>query len=132
MISDRSDAAKTSIRFAEPPWNEDSEPWRQLDAQLPPDHLARELRDAMTSLDLAPLYEVYAGRGQAAYRPELMLAIVLFERRRGKRQPSQWCQDPHENYALGWLGFGIRPWRSCWSECRDRAGSYLDTLKSPL
>lgn len=132
MIRDRSDDAKTSMRFAEPPWNEDSEPWRQLDVQLPPDHLAREIRDAMTRLDVVPLYDAYAGRGKAAYRPDFMLAIVLFELRRGKRQPSQWCQDTYENYALWWLGFGMRPSRSCWYEFRDRAGSCGDTLNAHL
>ena len=40
-----------------------------------------------------------------------MLAIVLFELRRGQRKPSQWFQDTHENCALWWLGFGIRPSR---------------------
>jgi hypothetical protein len=70
MISDRSHDAKMSIRFAEPPWNEDAVPWRQLDAQLPPNHLAREIRAAMTRLDVVPLYDAYAGRGKAAYRPD--------------------------------------------------------------
>ena len=93
MIVDPSADAKTSARFAEPPWNEHSELWRQLDAQLPRDHLAREIRDAMIHLDLAPLYTTYRGRGKAPHRPDLMLAIVLFELRRGKRQPSQWYQD---------------------------------------
>ena len=93
MIVDPSADAKTSARFAEPPWNEHSEPLRQLDAQLPPDHLAREIRDAMIPLDLAPLYTTYRGRGKAPHRPDLMLAIVLFELRRGKRQPSPWHQD---------------------------------------
>jgi hypothetical protein len=132
MIVDPSAEAKTSARFAEPPWNEHSEPWRQLDAQLPPDHLAREIRDAMIHLDLAPLYTTYRGRGKAPHRPDLMLAIVLFELRRGKRQPSQWHQDTLETYPLWWLGFGIHPSRSCWYEFRDRAGAYVDTLNTQL
>jgi hypothetical protein len=127
MIRDRSDDAKTSLRFAEPPWNEDSEPWRQLDAHLPSDHLAREIRDAMIHLDLAMLYQAYGGRGKVPYRPDLMLAIVLFELRRGQRKPSQWYRDTHENYALWWLGFGIGPSRSCWYEFRDRTGPCVDT-----
>jgi hypothetical protein len=57
-----------------------------------------------------------------------MLAIVLFETRRGQRKPSQWFQDTHENCALWWLGFGIRPSRSCWYEFRDRLGPALDTF----
>jgi Transposase DDE domain len=57
---------------------------------------------------------------------------VLFERRRGQRQPSQWCQDTYENSALWWLGFGIRPSRSGWYEFRARAGSCIDTLNAHL
>jgi hypothetical protein len=132
MISDLSPHAKTSPRFVEPPWNEHSERWRQLDAQLPPDHLAREIRDAMAHLDLAPLYSTYSGRGKVPHRPDLMLAIVLFELRRGQRHPSQWYRDTHESYPLWWLGFGIRPARSCWYEFRDRAGAYVDTLNAQL
>jgi transposase len=132
MVSELSDDAKPSLRFAQAPWNEDSELWRQLDAQLPSDHLARELRSAMADLDLTPLYATYAGRGKAPYRPELMLTIVLFELRRGRRQPHQWYQDTHENYVLWWLGFGIKPSRSCWYEFRDRTGSCLDSLNAQV
>ena len=57
MIVDSTPDAKTSTtRFAEPPWNASSECWLELDAQLSPDHLAREIRGAMSHLDLAPLY----------------------------------------------------------------------------
>lgn len=132
MIGDPSPNAKTSARFAEPPWTEHSKAWRDLDEKLPPDHLAREVRDAMIHLDLAPLYRTYRGLGKAAHRPDLMLAIVLFELRRGQRHPCQWHQDTHENYALWWLGFGIQPSRTCWYTFRDRAGSYVDTLNARL
>jgi hypothetical protein len=124
--------AKRSTRFAEPPWNEHSEPWLELDAQLPPDHLARDIRGAMTHLDLTPLYLTYGGRGKAPHPPDLMLAIVLFERRRGQRKPSQWYRDTRENVALWWLGFGIRPSRSGWYEFRDRIGGCLDTLNTTV
>jgi len=132
MVSELSCRAKSLIRFAQTPWNEDSEAWRQLDARLPSDHLARELRSAMTALDLTPLYATYAGRGKAPYRPELMLVIVLFELRRGRRQPRQWYQDTHENYVLWWLGFGIQPSRNCWYEFRDRTGTCLDSLNAQV
>ena len=124
--------AKSSARFAEPPWTDSSEPWLELDAQLPSDHLAREIRDAMTYLDLTPLYRTYGGRGKAPHPPDLMLAIVLFERRRGQRKPSQWYRDTQENVALWWLGFGIRPSRSSWYEFRDRTGACLDLLNQAL
>jgi hypothetical protein len=132
MINEPSHDAKSSIRFAEPPWNETTAWWRHLDAQLPPDHLARELRDTMTHLDLTPLYHTYAGVGKAAYRPDFMLAMVLFELRRGRQRPSHWSQDTHENAVLWWLGFGMRPSRSCWYAFRARAGAYVDTLNAKL
>jgi hypothetical protein len=100
MVGKLSPKTKPVVRFAEPPWNEQSAPWRQIDAQLPQDHLAREIRQAMAQLDLTALYDSYTGRGKAPHRPDLMLAIVLFELQRGQRQPSQWCQDTHENCAL--------------------------------
>src|SRR5918999_591698 len=132
MISDPSPHAKIPARFAQAPWHESTAFWRQLDEQLPHDHLAREIRNAMAHLDLAPLYQTYSGRGKAPHRPDLMLAIVLFELRRGQRYPSQWYRDTHESYPLWWLGFGIRPARSCWYEFRDRAGAYVDTLNAQL
>lgn len=132
MISDPSPDAKTCTRFANPPWTEHSESWRDLDEKLPPDHLAREIREAMIHLDLSPLYRTYQGLGKAPYRPDLMLAMVLFELRRGRPKPSQWHQDTQENYPLWWLGFGIAPSRSCWYEFRTRTGSCLDTLNTTL
>lgn len=132
MVGDPWQAAKTEVRFAAPPWNTLSARWRQIDAQLPPDHLAREIRHAMTRLDLTPLYQSYRGRGKAPHRPDLMLAIVRFETRRGQRKPSQWFQDTQENCALWWLGFGICPSRSCWYEFRDRLGHYLDTCNAQV
>src|SRR5262245_32414567 len=80
--------AKLVARFAEPPWHEQSALWHQLDAQLPHDHLAREIRQAMTHLDLTALYASYAGRGKVPHRPDLMLAIVLFELQRGIGSPA--------------------------------------------
>jgi hypothetical protein len=132
MVGSPSPEARPVIRFAEPPWNEQSAPWRQIDAQLRPDHLAREIRQAMPRLDLTPLYHSYAGRGKTPHRPDLLLAIVLFELRRGQRKPSQWFQDTQENCALWWLGFGIRPARSCWYEFRDRTEPFLASLNAQV
>lgn len=61
-----------------------------------------------------------------------MLAIVLFELRRGQRHPSQWYRDTHESYPLWWLGFGLCPSRSCCYEFRDRAGADVDMLNAQL
>ena len=130
MVGNALHDTRPGTRFAEPPWNEQSAPWRQIDAQLEPDHLAREIRQAMPRLDLTALYNSYAGRGKTPHRPDLMLAIALFELRRGHRQPSRWWQDTHENCALWWLGFGIRPARSCWYEFRERIGPWLAAMNA--
>jgi transposase len=130
MVGNPLHEIRPSPRFAEPPWNEQSAPWRQIDAQLPPDHLAREIRQAMPRLDLTELYSSYAGRGKTPHRPDLMLAIVLFELRRGQRKPSQWFQDTHENCALWWLGYGIHPSRSCWYEFRERTAAFVDAMNA--
>jgi hypothetical protein len=87
MVGDPWHAAQTEVRFPAPPWNTQSAYWRQIDAQLPHNHLAREIRHAMTRLDITPLYQSYRGRGKAPHRPDLMLAIVLFEACRGQRMP---------------------------------------------
>ena len=51
MVGNPLHETRPGTRFAEPPWNEQSAPWRQIDAHLPPDHLAREIRQAMPRLD---------------------------------------------------------------------------------
>src|SRR5215470_11896119 len=100
MIGNAFHDIRAGTRFAEPPWHEQSAPWRQLDTQRPPDHLARAMRQAMPRRDLTALSNSYAGRGKAPPRPDLMLAIVLCALRRGQRQPSHWWQDTHEHCAL--------------------------------
>ncbi len=68
-----------SVRFAEPPCDEEHPRWRELDEELPEDHLARQVVAAMKQLDLSPLYDLYSGRGSPPTRPDLMLRIVLIE-----------------------------------------------------
>jgi transposase len=128
MVGKPSPNIKPVVRFAEPPWNAQSAPWRQIDAPLPPEHLAREMRQAMTHLDVTEISASYAGRGKAPHRPDVMLAIVLCALRRGQRQPSKWCQDTQEHCALWWLGSGLRPSRSGWYALRDRTGPSVDRL----
>ena len=55
MRSDLSPYAKIPARFAQAPWNEHTAFWHRLDEQLPHNHLARDIRDAMGHLDLTPL-----------------------------------------------------------------------------
>src|SRR3972149_10062556 len=80
---------RDKVRFAGPPWNEGSDEWQGRDQQVPADHLARVVVEAMKQLDLSPLYHLYVGVGSPPIRPDLMLAIVLIEIRRGRAPPRQ-------------------------------------------
>jgi hypothetical protein len=91
---------RAKVRFAEPPWKERSDEWQNLDQQVPADHPAREVVEAMKQLDLTPLFALYHGMGVPPIRPDLMLAIVLIEIRLGRPCPSQWFRDTKENIVL--------------------------------
>ena len=112
--------------FAEPPWTKESPEWRQLDARLPEDHVARRMVAAMEMLDLRPLFASYSAGGSDALRPDLLLRIVLIEVWSGRQRPSQWFRDAGENFVLQWAGFGICPARSTWYAFRDRQGPFVD------
>jgi len=107
-------------RFAEPPWNESSPQWQQIDARLPADHLARRINEMVDQLDLSRLFRSYDGRGSKAHRPDLLLKMALYEIQCGKQSPAQWHRDLRENEAVKWLAFGIQPCRAAVYDFRDR------------
>ena len=41
---------RTKVRFVDPPWNERSEEWQERDAEVPADHVARAVAEAMRQL----------------------------------------------------------------------------------
>jgi len=45
---------------------------------LPQDHLARFIVEAIEQLDLSGLTRAYAGRGSAAYHPEILLSLLVY------------------------------------------------------
>ena len=57
---------RAKVQFAEPPWNERSDEWQVRDQQVPVDHPARGVVEAMKQLDLTPLFALYARRRLAA------------------------------------------------------------------
>jgi hypothetical protein len=123
---------RSEVRFAEPVWNERSDEWKRRDQQVPLDHPAREVVEAIKVLDVAPLFALYCGAGVPPIRPDLMLAIVLIEIRLGRPRPSQWFRDTKENIVLQWAGFGIQPSRSCWYDFADRIAPSLETLNATV
>src|SRR5207249_10467066 len=78
MVGNALRETSPGIRFAAPPWNGQSAPWRQIDAQLPQDHVAREIREAMVHLDLTAPDASYAAGAKVPHRPAPMAATVLF------------------------------------------------------
>jgi transposase len=99
---------------------------------LPENHRARWLETYVDELDLSDLEGAYLGRGSAAYRPDLLLKVVLYEILNARRSPAQWARDIRENVALLWLGRGIQPSRTALYNFRDRVGSVIDQVHATL
>ena len=117
---------RVKVPFAQPPWNERSDEWQIRDQQVPADHPARAVVEAMRQLDLTPLFALYSGAGIPPIRPDLMLAVALIEHRLGRPRPSQWFRDAKENIVLQWAGFGIQPSRASWYNFADRVAPLLE------
>jgi transposase len=115
-------------RFAEPPWDEHTPRWQEIDQQLPADHLACQIDEAVGELDLAGLFATYSGRGSKALWPDLLLRLVLYEMQRGRQSPAEWFLDAQENDPLQWLLFGMKPSRTSLYEFSDRMERFWDDL----
>ena len=113
-------------RFAEPPWDEHTPRWQEIDQDLPAEHLARQIDQAVEGLDLAGLFATYSGRGSRALWPDLLLRLVLYEMQRGRLSPAEWFLDARENEPAQWLLFGMRPTRTAWYEFADRLERFWD------
>jgi transposase len=92
------------------------------------DHPARLIDAFVDRLDQTALNQCYAGVGSLAYRPDLLLKIVLYETLEGRLSPAQWARDLKINDALRWLGQGIRPSRSALYNFRDRIDNAVVAL----
>ena len=106
--------------------------WQELDEQLSPQHRVRRLREFVDRLDLAGLYGAYAGVGSEAYRPDLLLKIVVAELLEGRPSPAQWFRDIRDSRALRWISMGIEPSRSALYDFRDRAGKVIQELNAQV
>jgi transposase len=94
---------------------------------------ARRIQAAVDRLDSRPLYQAYGGTGSEAFPPALLLAVVLYESRRGQHSPAAWYRDACECEPVRWLLRGLKPSRSCWYAFRDRLAPLLPELnRQPL
>jgi hypothetical protein len=56
-------------RFAVPPWDHQSPQWLAIDDDLPADHLARALDEAVDRLDLTALFRPMSASGPSPIAP---------------------------------------------------------------
>jgi transposase len=91
-----------------------------IEQRLAPDHLARFFESAVGRLDLGKLLATYGGTGSIPHAPAMLLAVILYEIRRGRHSPAQWHLDAHECEPVRWLLRGSKVARSCWYAFRDR------------
>jgi transposase len=134
MLPLRSPIRKRSSRlpFRQPLWDDQHPDFLRIDAQLPQDHHARWLLDAVSRLNLEPLRRAYANRGSLAYPPELLLPFVLFMYSKKEISPAAWATQVHENSAAQWLLRGLQPRRSALYAFRDRTEPFLDDWHKQL
>lgn len=133
MVQSLIGEGKSSLRgWAEPPWTCQSPEWLAIDAELPPDHLARHIAQMVELLDMTPLYQTYSGRGSLPHRPDLLLQVVLYDMQRGRHRPSQWADDCIDSRSVRWLAMGMRVSRSRCYAFRDRLAPLLDQWHQEL
>lgn len=127
MVSAKRRSRKTEgVLFVPPPWNEETPEYQAVDRELPADHLARKVVQAMERLDLTGFLASYRGQGSLPYRPDLLLRAVLYEMRQGRHKPTEWFRDARESQPVRWLLRGGQPCRACWYAFRDRVGPWLE------
>jgi transposase len=121
-----------TARFADTPWNEQSDEWQRLDARLPEGHLARRVHEACKMLDFSTLRESYAAVGKEGLLPEILVRIMLYEIQSQRLSPAQWARDVRENEPLRWLARGLQPSRSTLYAFRDRVALWVDQWNASL
>lgn len=92
---------------------------------LPEDHLARFIVEAMEKLDLSELTRVYAGRGSAAYHPEVMLGLLVYGYATGVFSSRRIERATYDSVAFRYLGAGSHPDHDTLATFRRR---FLDEL----
>lgn len=113
------------VVFAQPPWDDSSPAWQEIDRRLPASHLAREIDAAVDQLDLSELWSCYSGRGSAPLRPDLMFKLVLYEYACGCLSPAGWFRDARENDVVKWLLRGLQPSRGVCYDFAKRLAPFL-------
>jgi transposase len=125
IVADRRSPNSAGPRFRKPPWHDTHLAKLDIELRLEPDHLARTCERGVDLLDTGVLYATYGNTGSAAHSPARLLAVVLYEIRRGRHTPAQWHRDARECEPVRWLLRGSKVARSCWYSFRDRVAPLL-------
>jgi transposase len=121
-------AATVRAHFVPVLWPDDHPDRLALGRQLPSDHLARQIDDAVADLDLTAVRGCYHGTGSDPHPPELLVRAVLYEAQCGRHSPAQWYTAAADSGPVRWLLRGCQPARSCWYAFRDRIAPLLQAL----
>lgn len=92
---------------------------------LPEDHLARFIVEAMEKLDLSKLTRSYAGRGSAAYHPEVMLGLLVYGYATSVFSSRKIERATFDSVAFRYLAAGLHPDHDTLATFRRR---FLDEL----
>ena len=96
-----------------------------VDDWLPQDHLARFIVEAIEQLDLTTLTRAYAGRGSAAYHPEVMLGLLVYGYASSVFSSRRIERATYDSVAFRYLAAGSHPDHDTLATFRRR---FLDEL----
>ncbi len=92
---------------------------------LPDDHLARFIVDIVSQLDLRELKASYAGRGVAAYHPEMLVALLFYAYANGIRASRRIEQATFDSVAFRFIAANAHPDHDTIADFRNRFSPYL-------
>jgi transposase len=95
---------------------------------LPENHLARFVVDLVSQLDLRQIRDSYAGRGSAAYHPEMLIALLFYGYATGTRASRKIETATYESVAFRYIAANTHPDHDTIAEFRRRFLPYLNTL----
>ncbi len=94
---------------------------------LPQDHLARFISDVASRLDLSSIRRRYAGRGSAAYQPEMMVGLLFYGYATGIFSSRKLERATYDSVAFRYLTADQHPEHDTISDFRKR---FLPELSS--
>lgn len=85
-----------------------------VDDWLPQDHLARFIVEAIEQIDLSTLTRAYAGRGSAAYHPEVLLSLLVYGYATATFSSRRIERATYDSVAFRYLAAGSHPGALVW------------------